>query len=175
VADYLNQEERMLFYDLWYGLLEYAGHVKITKDVKPEELKRLAEKVYLNPFLIDDYISVSDLDKREIKILESWKHTVRGTFFLYKNLKEGAVVIENHSHEVYVCKGLSKPLNEAFLYMEPPVMFKGTLLPFEKTIVTDGLNAYMPYLLGSEIKEKLKYFYRIAGNENRIHRDLKNF
>jgi hypothetical protein len=113
---------------------DYLALSKDTKfkiaDVSLSKENLLREFVESNPF---------NFTIGEIEIVRSWKHHVKGNFFIVKLTREGAIFLEEKEKgaKAYLVLPLVSPFEEV-LPLRPPLRAEAVLLPFKGRIVYDG-------------------------------------
>lgn len=179
----LTEEDGQLYYKLWLPLLDYVNEkYKVCKDLKemaeakrldPNAVKAVANKMYENISVIDEYLSRHrELPAEHKAIIAGWKKRISGTFVIERHLKRGSIMVSAENGKVYQVVGIISSLEEMFCYAPMPLMIEATLLPFKDVIITDGL--IMPYniMIGSNMKRTLKDEYMAAKKSGRIIKSL---
>ena len=175
----LSEEDGRLYYDLWLPLLDYVnGKHGVRKEVKkmanasnlnPEDVKAVANKMYEDVTIIDEYLSLhEELPEEHRAIIASWKKCIRGRFIMERHLKKGSMLISITDETVYQVIGIMSSLEEMFWYASTPMMIEATLLPFKEFIITDGLVVPFNIHFGGNMTRNLKDIYRSAKNNDEI-------
>jgi hypothetical protein len=165
----LSREDYELYLKLNQNLLVYAAqrlnprsHVKTRDDFLKlsNEGKLNIRNSLMGRFeLIDEYISANpcSFTSSELKIIQSWKNYVKGSFFLVEYRENGAVLLEekNENPKAYLVRALGTPLWE-LIPVPPPARIETVLLPFKDKIVYDGLMNADRILFGSHITRSLR-------------------
>lgn len=180
----LSESDAKLYYDLWKPLLDYTNeryHVKEhVKDIthasslNPEEIKEIANKLWDNVTVIDDYLSEkgSELSDDERVIVSSWKRCVKGRFIIERHLKSGSILICLDDESVYRVSGIISSWEEIFYYRKPPILIDTTLIPFRDVIISDGLHMMYPVMIGGNIARSLKDLYMNAKKSGSLYTSL---
>ena len=113
----IKKEQGDLFYRLWLPLLKYANYkYHIVKDfaadapskgISPEKASRVANRIWEDVSIIDEYIELcsDEMSEEEIDIVVGWKNAVRGTFVVDRHLKKGSILV-TADKKVYLVKGI---------------------------------------------------------------------
>ncbi len=174
----LNEEDAMLFYKLFFLIIDYVNY---KKDVDPflvfrpdqpadvNKVIKVADVLWKNPVMIDRFLRTEgkNLTGREKNILKGWKKRIRGSFFLERHLKNGSIFL-SEDNKVYQVKGIISSWNEMFSFRKPPVWLEATLIPFEDCIISDGLVFERPIYFGGGAKQMMKDLYMKAKKEGKI-------
>jgi len=168
----LSTEDTQLFYKLHWSLLAYANqHLKIMPPVASfEEVgQRPAEQVaqlrdalhskldLLNRFLAENPQGFSP---QELAIVASWRHCVRGDFYILRFLKPYAVFLSGQEPtHLYGVLGLFDPLEVMLRGAPRPLLVQATLLPFRDCIIYDGLMSFYSITFGGGIRGSLNETY----------------
>ena len=94
----LSQEDGQLYYKLWLPLLDYVnGKYQVSSQLKniatakvldPEEVKRVANTLWSDETIIDEYLKEKgDLPEEHKDIIWSWKRRIQGQFMMERHLK----------------------------------------------------------------------------------------
>lgn len=179
----LSTEDGQLFYKLWLPLLDYVnekykvneGAAKMAgaERMNPEEVKAVADKLWDDVTVIDEYLSgQSDMPQEHRAIISGWKRRIRGRFVLERHLKKGSILISMEDEKVYQVSGIISSWEEMFPFGPMPLMLEATLMPFKDVIISDGL--IMPYnvIIGGNVARSLKEVYMAAKKSGTIHRTL---
>lgn len=180
----LSKEDGKLYYKLWLPLLDYVNkkykiNCKIkdmakAKTLAPNMVKAVANKLYEDAAVIDEYLSkYREIPTDHKAIIAGWKKRVSGTFVIERHLKRGSMLISGEGGKVYQVVGIISSLEEMFRYEPMPLMIDATLLPFRDVIITDGL--IMPYniMIGSNMKRMFKEEYMSAKKSGKIIKSLQ--
>jgi hypothetical protein len=169
----LSYDERKLFYETWYKLLDFVNQrldvinykFKLTypNDNDDSLLHIIREALWSNPKLIGEYLdNTPKLSGEEISLLQSWeKHHIIGQFLLIKYEPEYAVFMrmdKGKSQKIYAVKGMTTSVSKA-IHRQLPVMVETVLLPFGEKIIYDSLIASYAVEFGSGIQDVFKDEY----------------
>ena len=148
----LEQSDAELFYQLWFPLLDFVNrkyHVcpeteKIgpSQGVDPRDAKAIANYLWSHTEVIEEYLAVAELPNEYAQIVAGWKQCKPGRYILERHLKKGSVFISVEDEAVYMVKGLFSTWSE--MLGNSPVLLDAVLLPFQDSIISDGL--VVPYL-----------------------------
>jgi len=175
-AAQLSFDERKLFYETWYKLLDFINqkHKIFNFRIKPvypalhdeTQLYKIREKLWEKPQQIEEFISGSgDLSDEEIRLLQSWeKRRIKGQFLLMKYENEYAVFMRVDKEEdpkLYAVKGMSTSIAEA-MRRELPVMLDTVLLPFGDKIIYDSFMTSHFLVFGNGMRKMFNDDYSRA-------------
>lgn len=170
----LSSKDVDLFYRLTYCLFSYVNQrLSIVSGSKaPEDVRHLSfqEKLKIraalweNTDLIDSHVKENPdkLSPDELAIIESWKHRVKGKFFLVAYLKQYAVfLMEADTELAFGVVALSQPF-EATVGSHLPIYLETVLLPFKGKIIYDGVMAPYNISFGRGYRDGIKESYQQA-------------
>jgi hypothetical protein len=170
---HLAHDEVKRFYDIWFPLLYYINQKKqLVKsfpakwgnvNVKPENALPLREALWADDALREGFIAENPakLSPADLKMVESWKYRVAGSFFIFRYLKKYTVFLDEGSPaRAYGVLGLTDSF-EDFVGPYLPIYVKAVLLPFEDRIIYDSLLMPYPVMFGGGITGDLKATYRL--------------
>ena len=179
----LSQEDGQLYYKLWLPLLDYVNKkyrvnrklksIATAKELDPAEVKKVADKLWSNVSVIDEYLKENvDLPEEHTEIVRSWKRRIQGKFMMERHLKKGTIFISLDNEEVYQVSGIISSWDEMFYGAPMPLIIEATFMPFRDVIISDGL--IMPYniFVGGGMKKMFKDIYMAAKKNGRIHQSL---
>ena len=101
----LSEKDAQLYYKLWFPLLDYVNqkrkvkpnlkNIAGAKRLNPEEVKEVANVLWDNVNLIDQYLAEcgEELSEEHKEIVAGWKRRVRGQFIMERHLKKGSIFI----------------------------------------------------------------------------------
>jgi len=125
-----------------------------------EDRVRVRDQLYANIEFIDSFAEENPfcLSDEELAIIRSWKHSVRGSFYLFRHLKKHSIFLSSSSPpRTYGVLSISDRLKDLFPYL--PVMVEAALLPFKGRIIYDGyLSGYRVHF-GGGIRRGFKESY----------------
>ena len=179
----LSQEDGQLYYKLWLPLLDFVNKkyrinsrmksIAAAKGLNPADVKEVANKLWSDVTIIDDYLKENeDIPEEHKGIIRSWKRRIQGKFLMERHLKKGTIFISLENEEVYQVSGIVSSWEEMFFGAPMPLMLEATFMPFRDVIISDGL--VMPYniLVGGGMKRMIKDVYMAAKKNGRIHQTL---
>jgi len=143
--------ERKLFYETWYKLLEYINQKNklLNYQIKPvypsnydeSQLHVIRNILWDNPKIINEFLKNENiLSAEEISLLKSWqKYHIKGEFILIKYEAEYAVLMgtDEKNPALYAVKGMTTSISEAMQH-QLPAMIETVLLPFKDKIIYDS-------------------------------------
>jgi hypothetical protein len=135
-----------------YKIVQNLSHHKDIFDQDPEEVERLKERLYSDPGQIDSYVqeNPAGFSDEELKIISSWRHFIKGRFYLIRFMKSYAVFLdESHPPRAYGVKGLAMQWD---LVTNLPRILEATLIPFKDKIIFDGAFSCYNLFFGPEMK-----------------------
>ena len=179
----LSLEDGQLYYRLWRPLLDFVNekhrvnsklkNIATAKGVEPADVKEVANKLWDDVSIIDDYLKQStDLSEEHKEIIRSWKRRIRGRFVMERHLKKGTIFISTENEEVYQVCGIIASWEEMFYRAPMPLIVEATFMPFRDVIISDGLVMSYNIIIGSGMKRMLKDTYMAAKKSGRIRRSL---
>ena len=121
----LSQEDGQLYYKLWLPLLDFVNkkyrvnrklkNIATAKSLDPAEVKKVANKLWSEVVIIDDYLKECvDLPEEHKEIIRSWKRRVQGKFMMERHLKKGTIFISLENEEVYQVSGMKRIFKNAY-------------------------------------------------------------
>lgn len=106
----LTKEDAELFYKLFFPLLNYVNNkFKINNEIQklyygksadPRAIKEIANRLWENTELIDEYLAEKQLPEEHKNIILGWKKRISGKFIVERHLKNGTVFIQAENSEV---------------------------------------------------------------------------
>lgn len=164
----LAVEENELFYKLRLALLAYANqHLQIIPQAIPAEqigkqpaaqIVKLRDALHAQPDLLERFVAENpeQFSEQELAIVASWRHHVRGDFYIMRYLKPYTVFMsaKEPSH-LYGVLGLYEPLEVVTGGNPLPLLVQATLLPFRDRIIYDGLLNVHRIIFGKGIRTSL--------------------
>ena len=151
----LSDKETEIFYDVFFGLLEYAN-----KKLRVTNVKKLYKQKFTDPAkvakirdvlfsehreLIDQFVKDNPfhMGREELDLIKGFRQGVYGMLTIGWYEKDYTVIF--HEDTVgYRVVGLHSNISEILQHAELPVICRGLLLPFGDRIVIDGLLSQMP-------------------------------
>lgn len=162
----LSEDDCVVFYDVFFGLLEFAN-----KTLRVSDLKRLRNKKHLDTMkvveirdalflehleLIDAFVKQNPFhfDARRLKIVEGFKRGIFDTFLVVSYKEDGTIVI-GQNDKGYKVLGLYSNIDEILYEFDLPLVSRMLLLPFEGKIICDGLIETTPMNIGPNMRKNL--------------------
>jgi hypothetical protein len=100
------------------------------------------------------------LSPQELAIVASWRHLVKGDFYILRYLKPYAVFLSGEEPlHLYGVLGLFDPIEKVTQGAPLPVLVKATLLPFRERIIYDGIMSFYSIFFGGGIRGDLNETY----------------
>jgi hypothetical protein len=147
----MTEQDAVLFHRLYQPLLVYAAQrTGVASGVRtPEDLRSLGkdklieirDQCHARQDLIEQFCQAnpSGFTSEDLESVRMWKHHAKGTFFVVKVTKEGALFLdERKDGKAYLVQPLLSTFEE-LLPARPPVRVDAVLLPFKGRVVYDGL------------------------------------
>jgi hypothetical protein len=168
----LSTEETQLFYKLHWALLAYANqylkvipHITTADKVSKqpvEQVAKLRDALHAKPDLLERFVAENPerLSLQELAIVASWRHQVRGDFYIIRHLKPYTVFMSGRgTTHLYGVLGLYDPLETVTGGAPLPILVQATLLPFRDRIVYDGIMSFYRITFGRGIRSSLSEEY----------------
>ena len=179
----LTQEDGQLFYKLWLPLLDFVNrkyHINkrlksmaTAKNLDPKDVKEVADKLWKNVQVIDEYLDESvQLPEEHRAIIRSWKRCLQGQFMMERHLKNGTIFISMEDEKVYQVSGIISSWEEMFFGAPMPIIIEAAFMPFRDVIISDGLIIPYNILVGGGMKKIFKEIYLTAKKNGEICRSL---
>ena len=177
----LKSEDAGLFYELFLPLLDYVNEnyhliaepIRFTgESVDPRDAAEVSHFLWERTWIIDDYLTGSDLPEECQNILSSWKRCISGTFIIERHLKKGSIFISSENNAVYLVNGIIDSWEEMFSGVPTPIIVKTTLLPFRDVIISDGLVSSFPIRFGRNSTAEFKESYMLAKKSQTIIKQI---
>ncbi|NNJ09846.1 hypothetical protein EKD04_005860 [Chloroflexales bacterium ZM16-3] len=168
------------FYGIWFPLLSFVSRrTGLVPDfpsthgegsVAVNDAATLRDKLWADDSLRAAFIAENPagLSTDDLALVKSWDARVRGTFYVFRQLKKYAVFIPERGEPLaYAVLGLGSPIEDV-IPQPPPSMVEATLLPFEGKIIYDSLLVGYPISFGSGIRSSLNETYKAAQDRGRL-------
>ena len=172
----LEQSDAELFYQLWFPLLDFVnrkyrispdtGRIDKRHGVDACDAKKIADYLWSNTEVIEEYLSTAKLPNEYAQIVAGWKQCKPGRYILERHLKKGSVFISAEDGAVYMVKGLFSTWAE--MLGESPVLLDAVLIPFRGSIISDGLVVPYRIYFGKGATEDFKEVYMNAKRNHTI-------
>ena len=176
---FLNDDERTIFFKLYFGLLVWVNNKHkivdgFTKEKYPESVDSKAaysirEKMFQRPEWIDEYLScvgTGELTEPEREIILSWrKHFIMGQFIVMRHLARYSVFMAGEhtdTAKLYGIAGISHPFSDFYERPALPVIVNAVILPFQDKIIYDGLFSAYNIIIGPGMRRNLNDSYRAS-------------
>ena len=178
----LSSEDAERFYNLWFPLLDYVNkqkgistklrNIRRKKNLDPNEVVKVAEALWADPSVIDDYLKNTrdEISERDRELIRSWKRRVSGQFIVERILKKGAILLSDD--KVYQVSGIMSSWDELLRFTRCPAIIEATLIPFENVIIPDGLLHFFDVAFGPGSRELFRDEYMSAKESGKIIRQL---
>lgn len=179
----LSTEDGQLYYKLWRPLLDYVNekykvneklvNIAEAKNMNPNEIKVIADKLWDDVTVIDDYLSSrGDMPQEYKAIVSGWKRRIRGRFVLERHLKKGSIFISMEDEKVYQVSGIISSWEEMFSYRPLPIVLEATFMPFKDVIISDGLVIPYSIMIGGNMARTFKEVYMTAKKSGMLQKTL---
>lgn len=170
----LPEQDVELFYKLYHPLLVYVNKkFELVKEIKSpddfkkvdiKEINKMRENLYKHPELIESFVIENPMkfSPDELEIIKSWKNFVKGTFFVFRYLKNHTVFLdENDPPKAYGVVALISSFEE-MLGPYLPIMINAVLLPFKDKIIYDSIFAPHRISFGGGFRRSMNESYHEA-------------
>lgn len=176
----LSTDETKLFFQLNGALLNFVNQeMRVSSEptntddfhaVTPLAVKaKLRDAVAADCSWIDSFLTANpnSLGDDELKIVDSWRHQIHGTFYVYRQLAEHAIFLAAEEEtSAFAVIGLSQPFDH--IVQDLPAMVQTVLLPLNDKIICDGLIAGYNVPLGEGIRRMLDDAFQSAVSSDTI-------
>ncbi|MDZ7760190.1 MAG: hypothetical protein U5L00_08050 [Desulfovermiculus sp.] len=169
----LPEDDERQFFKLFSALLVYVnGQKTVLEDVfTPDEFMQLPteqrvqvrDELYEDIQLIESFVHENPFHftSDELEIVRSWRHYLKGEFYLCRHLKKYTIFLSTSTPAVaYGVLSLTESLKDMFPYV--PVLVQGVLLPFKNQIVYDGYLGAYSISFGGGVRRMLNNSYNEA-------------
>ena len=171
----LDPHDLELFFKLHWALMFFVNQrLKVIPDqiAAPEEFSVLPPHLRLkvrdafleNLDLIEPFVAENParFSEDELDIVRSWRHFVRGKFYVFRELAKYTVFLSTTDPAVgYGVVALSQPFEE-LIGPHLPVLMQIVLLPFKNRIVYDGLLISFNISFGPGIRRRMNESFKEA-------------
>jgi hypothetical protein len=171
----LSPSECHLFYKLHPALMCYVNHkLRTLTDqpadpeefyaLEPEKRVKVRDALHAQPDLIGQFVEVNPFSFKpeELEVVQSWKHAVVGSFYIFRYLKHYTVFLSSEKvPKAYGVLALADPF-EDLIGRYLPRLIQTVLLPFGGKTVYDGLLSGYNITFGGGIRRMLNETYNRA-------------
>lgn len=182
----ISREDAQLFFELFLPLLDFTNkkcnavnqdetcteRFEQSKAIDIGNALYIAEILWANDHLIDEYLEEAVLDAECREIVSSWKRHITGRFILERHLKKGSVFISTDNPNVYLVNGLFSSWEEMFQEHKPPILLTATLLPWKDVIISDGLISVSNVFFSRNAALDFKDLYLNAKSRGKIIKSI---
>jgi hypothetical protein len=181
----LKPEQTARFYRVWFSLLKFVNaktglipdlyENPATGSLEIKDAVKLRNALWESEELLDQFITENParLGPADLDLAASWHNRIAGNFFIFRHLKNYSLFFsEKAPNHVFGVLGLYSPLKDITGSILP-VYVKTVLLPFEGSIITDGLIEGYNVSFGPGIRANLKDAYRDAQEREGIITSLE--
>lgn len=150
----------LLFANLRLGIQREVVNINNFLSLKLEKKVEVRNALYDNIDLIDEFLEKNsdNYSSVELDIVSSWKNFLRGTFYIFRHLKNYSVFLSSETDaKAYGVFGISSDLKEMFPH--PPIMVDTVLIPFKNHVIYDGFIAPYSISFGGGIRRNFKTTY----------------
>ncbi|MBX0327765.1 hypothetical protein K2Z83_08755 [Oscillochloris sp. ZM17-4] len=168
------------FYGIWFPLLHFVSRrtglvpdfpsVYGEGSVSPSDAATLRDRLWADDALRAAFVAENPagLSAEDLAVVKGWDARVRGTFYVFRQLKKHAILIPERGEPLaYAVLGLASPIEDV-IPMPPPCMVEATLLPFEGKIIYDSLLVGYSISFGAGIRGSLNETYKAAQERGRL-------
>ncbi len=112
--------------------------------------------------MLDAFLSENParLSPEELRVVEGWKNHRKGEFYLVEHRRAHSLFYDPKAGRVFGVVALKDPFEE-LVPLDPPVLLRALLLPFDGRITYDGILNYFPIHFGGGMRGS---FRAEAGN-----------
>jgi hypothetical protein len=173
------------FYSIWKPLLFFANKQRrlspslLGADMRTplpvKDVSKIRDAIWEDVSLLRAFIdqNPASLPPEDLDLARDWFNFRKGTFFIFKHLKNHSVFINDRQEpKVYAVKGLYNTFEEV-LPAPLPILVQAVLLPYENEITYDGIVAPYNVSFGSGIRGNLRSIYADAKELGDIITSLK--
>lgn len=178
----LSKEDSELFYGLFFPLLNFVnekykvnseiGELYLGKSIDVHDAKEIANRLWENTDIIDEYLAEKKLSDEHKNIILGWKKKASGKFIVERHLKKGSIFICAENEDVYLVSGIISAWNEVLCGRPLPVVLEAVLIPFKNVIISDGLVLTSNLFFGRNMVSEFKDIYLDAKRNGSIHKSL---
>jgi hypothetical protein len=161
---YVNQRRKLIS-----GVSSGEAYAKLDSQQKVI----VRDALWKNLDLIDAYVQANpdQCTDEELTIISKWKNRIAGKFYIFRYLKNHAILIENS--QVYGVKGLYDSFDVVLQGRPLPVLVEMVLLPYKGQIIYDGLCLSYNVYFGAGIRGDLQEEYMVAKQNGRLQTSLE--
>ena len=176
---HLSHDQIDRFYGIWKSLLIYVNrHKRLISGlsdrpcdltIHPRDAMVLRNVLWKDSALRAAYRAENPdgLAPQDIAIVESWEDRQAGMFFIIKQLRPHAIVLDSRSPTTcYGVLGISDPLTLSVPFI--PCMAEGVLLPWEDKIIYDSLLVTKSVHFGPGYRSSFNESYKEAKRARKI-------
>lgn len=166
---HLNQKDVRLFYDLYFGLLDYTNqkynikpNYKIykRKGINPNDIIEIVLKFWENKeTIVDEFCKENPFrfNKEERNLVKEFKKGIRETFTLANYEEEYTALMTDN--KIYMIKGLNDNLDNIIPYENLPQIIITSIIPYKGYLVYDGIIQSYPISFGPGINQIVEEQY----------------
>jgi len=179
----LSESDGNLFFKLFLPMLDYANDrfrvvpglhdIAGAKSLEISKVKKIADRIWQDTALIDEYTANRELPGDHKEIILSWKNNIYSKFAVERHLAKGSIFIDLQDSRLYQVCGIKSSWEEMFGDYPLPIIIDAILIPFKDVIITDGLvYPYLNLLIGPGYRKDLKNLYMEAKESGQVIRTL---
>ncbi len=171
----LESKDAQLFFRLHRALMFFVNQqlrvvpepISTAEDfsVQPTSVRLAVRDALLaNVNLIESFASENPahLSNDELDIVRSWRHFIRGKFYIFRDLAKHTVFLTTDQPPIaYGVLALTQPFEE-LIGSHLPIMVETVLLPMKDKIVYDGIVVAYRVSFGAGIRSSLNESYKEA-------------
>lgn len=154
---HLNESDAELFYECYLSLLEFINdkykicpHIKkiVGVPIEPSDVVEIRKVLIEHPDEIDEFVRINAIyfNEDELQIIKNFKLMKFAHYVVVKYEKDYTVFMDGENF--YAVKGARGNISEMLEGIQLPVLVDALLLPFDNTIIVDGVLQSYPIHLG---------------------------
>lgn len=168
----LNKKDVLLFYKLYFGLLDFTNqkfkikpNYKIYKrlGINPQEIIDVVEKFWVEKNnVVTEFCMINPFkfNADELNLVQEFKKGFSGMMVLANYEKEYTAVI--YKDKTYMIKGLNANIDEIIGYEELPKFITTAIIPFKGKLVYDGIISSFAISAGLGLKKMVENEYQTS-------------
>lgn len=161
----LSNEDAVLFYKIYFGLLEYTNkkyHIqpKLKKIYKQNNLPLeliipIRNYLFDHRKIIDEFVKKNPyhFNNEELNLISDFKYSISDLFFIMKYDHEFTYILGKNAN--FAIKGLYDTIEEIIPKQSLPYVSHMKLIPFKDVIIYDGILEAIPVQMMNNMKKTL--------------------
>lgn len=154
---HLSESDAELFYECYLSLLEFVNdkyhvcpHIKkiVGVSIEPSDVVEIRKVLIEHIDEIDEFVRINHIyfNEDELQIIKNFKLMKFAHYVVVKYEKDYTVFMDGENF--YAVKGARGNISEMLEGIQLPVLVDALLLPFDHTIIVDGVLQSYPIHLG---------------------------